>query len=95
MKFAGTKIHHLTSNSSDHCPLWIVPEGLEIPSITKPFRFEEMWLSDRGCTNVVEAVWASHVEANPSIKVIKKIKKMWKGVTRLEPKAFWECEKGA
>ena len=60
MQFAGTKIHHLSSNASDHCPLWIILEGLEIPSITKPFRFEEMWLSDRGCSNVVEAVWTSH-----------------------------------
>ncbi|XP_050278364.1 uncharacterized protein LOC126719909 [Quercus robur] len=88
MKFAGTKIHHLTTNSLDHCPLWIVPKGLEIPSITKPFRFEEMWLSDRGCTNVVEAVWASHEEADPSIKVIKKIKKCGKELQDWNRKHF-------
>ena len=75
MQFAGTKIHHLSSNASNHCPLWIIPDGLEISSITKPFRFAKMWLSDRGCSNVVEAVQTSHEEANPSIKVLKKIKK--------------------
>ena len=32
---------------------------LDIPSFAKPFRFEEMWLSDRGCSNIVEAVWLS------------------------------------
>ena len=85
MQFAGTKIHHLSSNASDHCPLWIIPDGLEIPNITKPFRFEEIWLSDRGCSNVVEAVWTSHEEAEPSIKVIKKIKKMWERTSRMEP----------
>ena len=35
---------------------------LDIPSFAKPFRFEEMWLSDRGCSNIVEAVWLSRGE---------------------------------
>ncbi|XP_075664977.1 uncharacterized protein LOC142634560 [Castanea sativa] len=78
MQFAGTKIQHLSSNALDHFPLWIILDGLEIPSINKPFRFEEMWLSDRGCTNVIEAVWTSYEEADPSNKVIKKIKKCGK-----------------
>ena len=78
MKFAGTKIYHLSSNNSDHCPLWIIPDGLEVPQVTKPFRFEEMWLADRGCTEIVEAVWASPDEAEPAVKVIRKIKKCGK-----------------
>ena len=78
LKFAGTKIHHLSSNNSDHCPLWIIPDGLEVPQVTKPFRFEEMWLVDRGCTEIVEAVWAVPDEAEPAVKVIKKIKKCGK-----------------
>ena len=86
MQFAGTKIHHLSSNASDHCPLWIIPNGLEIPSITKPFRFEEMCLSDRGCSNVVEAVWTSHEETEPSIKVVKMIKKCGKELQE------WNCK---
>ena len=60
MKFSGTRVHHLTSDSLDHCPFWIVPNGLEVLSSTKPFHFEEMWLLDPGCSNVVEAVWSSY-----------------------------------
>jgi len=46
MKFVGTKVHHLPSDSSNHCPLWIVPNGMEVACFTKPFCFEEMWLSN-------------------------------------------------
>ena len=37
-----------------------------------------MWLVDRGCTEIVEAVWAVPDEAEPVVKVIKKIKKCGK-----------------
>lgn len=47
--FAGTNVFHLTSTTLDHTPIWIVPDGLEPPPSSKPFRFEEMWLSDKGC----------------------------------------------
>ena len=43
-----------------------------------------MWLFDRGCTNVVEAVWTSHEKADPSINVIKKIKKKKNGGKELQ-----------
>ena len=46
LRFVGTKVHHLKSDSSDHSPLWIDMAGLEVQSITKLFRFEEVWLSD-------------------------------------------------
>ena len=73
LKFAGTKIHHLSLNNSDHCPLWIILDGLELPQVAKPFKFEEMWLSDRGYTDVVEAVRASPEVVEPTIKVVRKI----------------------
>ena len=47
-----------------------------------------MWLSDIGCTNVDEAVWTSHEEADPSIKVIKKIKKCGKEIQDWNQKHF-------
>ena len=93
LKFLGTKVHHLHSDSSDHSPLWITPEGLEIPSFAKPFRFEEMWLSDHSCSDIVEAVWCSRDEmADPAVKVTHKIKKMWKRANSVESDPLWECE---
>ena len=37
LKFLRTKIHHLSFDSSDHYPLWIVPDGLDVVVSTKPF----------------------------------------------------------
>ena len=74
-QFAGTKVHHLTCTTSDHIPIWIVPDGLEPPPISRPFRFEEMWLIDKGCGRTVEAVWRSSIPCDPNFKVIRKIDK--------------------
>ena len=77
-RFASTRVHHLTLDSSDHYPLWIVPECLEIPNSTKPFKFEEMWLSYWGCMDVVEAVQSFQEVSDPTVKVIQKIVKCGK-----------------
>ena len=77
-RFASTRVHHLTLDSSDHYPLWIVLECLEIPNTTKPFKFEEMWLSDWGCTDVVEAVQYFQEVSDPTVKVIQKTVKCGK-----------------
>ena len=77
-RFASTRVHHLTLDSSDHYSLWIVPECLEIPNSTKPFKFEEMWLSYWGCMDVVEAVQSFQEVSDPTVKVIQKIVKRGK-----------------
>ena len=79
--FPGTKVHHLPCLSSDHCPLFINPSGIEIPSYKKPFRFEEMWLSDSGCGEVVEAAWRSCVSLDPTKEILGKIEKCGNDLT--------------
>ena len=75
MKFTGSKIHHLHLDSLDHSPLWITLDGLDIPSFAEPFRFEEMWFSNRGCSNIVRVVWLSREEDEDHDHVIRKIDK--------------------
>lgn len=52
-----------------------MPSGLHLPGVAKPFPFEGMWLSKKGCTDTVQAVWASDAPNDPSTKVIHKIEK--------------------
>ena len=78
MKFSSSKVHHLHSDSSDHSPLWITLDGLDIPSFSKPFRFEEMWLSNCGCSDIVEMVWLSTEGGEVHDHVIRKIDKCGK-----------------
>ena len=81
LRFLGTQVHHLPCLSSDHCPLFINPSRIEIPSYKKPFRFEEMWLSDSGCGEVVETAWRSCVSLDPNKEILGKIEKCGKDLT--------------
>ena len=73
--------HNLPCLSSDHCPLLINPTGIEIPSYKKPFRFEEMWLSDSSCGEVVDAAWRSCVVRDSDSEIIRKIDKCGKDLS--------------
>ena len=68
----------MTCDSSDHCPLHIVFSGLELPPRNKIFRFEEMWLSNPSCEEVVQAAWRNTDEAEGERNVLAKIKKCGK-----------------
>ena len=88
LRFAGTKVHHLKSDSSDHCPLWIDMAGLEFQCAKKPFRFEEAWLSDHTCTEVVEASWEERGVDDPATKVIRKIERCGRELKKWERDHF-------
>ena len=45
-------MHHLNCSTSDHSPLWILPEILDPTIQEKPFWFEEMWLAKKGCIDI-------------------------------------------
>ena len=72
-QFGATKVYHLNSCTFDHIPLWIVPSGIDPPPISKPFRFEEMWLANKGCGHMVEAVWRGQFPCDAEVEVIKKV----------------------
>ena len=54
--FPDTKIYHLEADASDHRPILIVPDAMNC-SQQRPFRFEQMWLIEQGCSDTVQAVW--------------------------------------
>ena len=72
--FPGTKIHHLDTTVSDHKPIWINPEGMDT-HFQKPFRFEQMWMTDKGCGETIEAVWSENNFEPWDTRVLKKIDK--------------------
>lgn len=88
LRFAGTIVHHLPSFSSDHCPLWVVPKELILSTAAKPFRFEEMWLAEKGCTETIQAVWAVQDSVDPCIRVIRKIERCGVELKKWSMKSF-------
>ena len=83
LMFGGSKIHHLQCTTSDHSPLWIMPDGIEPPRSTKPFRFEEIWLADKGCSDTVLTEWCREDMDIPGFDVTHKIDRCGKALT------FW------
>ena len=53
--FLNTKIYHLDTTNLDHKPLWITPEGMD-SGFQKPFRFKQMWMTEKGCSDTIKAV---------------------------------------
>lgn len=70
---SGTRVHHLDSTTSYHKLLWIEQACLEFHPKKKLFRFEEMWLADKGCGEIVEGVWQSSYDEEANRWVLKKI----------------------
>ena len=68
LRYPGTRVSHLPCLSSNHCPLFINPTGVEPVPQKKLSRFEEMWLSDSWCGEIVEA---------PGILVLTQIQIEW------------------
>ena len=41
----------------------------------KPFCFEEMWLANRGCSDIIKKAWEAQLRGQPMYRVVNKIKK--------------------
>ena len=78
-------MHHLTCNTSDHSPLWIIPKNLVAVTSNKPFRFKEMWLAEKGCSDTVKAEWGKCKNNNSPSSIVKKIEDCGKALTK------WSC----
>jgi hypothetical protein len=73
-RFPHAGIHHLDYIGSDHKALWINPTESPIVSSKKPFRFEEMWLSEEECSKTIAAAWQATSKGNDMFQVISKLK---------------------
>ncbi|XP_075650090.1 uncharacterized protein LOC142620636 [Castanea sativa] len=71
--FPATKVVHLECGSSDHKPLIIRLKGIQIKQ-QKSWRFEQMWLKDTRCSEVVDLAWRRNFSGNPINQVEGKLK---------------------
>uniref|UniRef100_A0A2N9G6K5 Reverse transcriptase domain-containing protein n=1 Tax=Fagus sylvatica TaxID=28930 RepID=A0A2N9G6K5_FAGSY len=70
--FPSARVHHLDCRWSDHKPIWIGTEKMVKPA-RKPFRFEEVWMSDSSCEETIEAAWKKSKPGVPMYSVWEKI----------------------
>uniref|UniRef100_A0A7N2M4M2 DUF4283 domain-containing protein n=1 Tax=Quercus lobata TaxID=97700 RepID=A0A7N2M4M2_QUELO len=65
VKFPSTKLYHLSSSVSDHCPLSLhLFRKAKKQRIGQIFKFEFMWLKDPRCEEVVNRAWVDGLLAN-------------------------------
>ena len=72
-KFLAALVEHLDVINSDHKCLILTrePRGAHCFQ-RKPFRFEEVWTSDEGCENTIQAAWGSAIPGSAMFKVVEK-----------------------
>lgn len=80
-KFSDTKVYHLDVTTSDHKSLWVVPEGMDCTQ-QWPFRFEQMWMTDKRCGATVKGVWKTNFDEPWAKQILKKIDKCGLELTR-------------
>lgn len=60
-RFPSARVSHLTRVLSDHCPLFVEWERSEVLEKRRwkkcRFRFEEMWLGERVCEDIISEAW--------------------------------------
>ena len=92
-KFLGTRTHHVDSTTSDHKILWIERSDLDCAPRKRLFRFEEMWLGDKGCGEMVEGVWQISYEEAGNSRVIRKVENCGKALTKWSKDCFGNIKK--
>ena len=88
VKYPGTRVNHVDNTTFDHKILWIEQSELDLLPKKKLFRFEEMWLGDKGCGETVEGVWQASYEEMGSTRVIKKVEKCGQALTQWSKDCF-------
>lgn len=59
--FLDFKVIHLECVMLDHKPIQILPSGIS-PRRNRPRRFEQVWLSENGCHEMVQAAWGAELD---------------------------------
>ena len=81
LKYPGSRVHHLHCSSSGHSPLLINLSGLDPPPRKKIFKFEEMWLSNERCVEIVEASWSSFKRGTSDSEILNRIDRYGKDLS--------------
>ena len=87
-KFPSSQVHHIDSTTSHHKILWVELSDLDFQKKKKVFRFEEMWLAEKGCGELVEGIWQANYDVVEEKKVIRKLDTCSKELTRWSRECF-------
>lgn len=67
--FPVAKLYNLEGSSSDHSPILLTPEGNTKAGVRQKFRFENAWLTEPMCKQLVEESWGPESSEDIQIKI--------------------------
>ena len=67
--FRDIKLTNLEISTSDHCLIFLKPKRVVHVTTTKVIRFENAWLQDPMCHQIVEEVWHQHQGCSMRVKL--------------------------
>ncbi|KAL0285634.1 UNVERIFIED_CONTAM: hypothetical protein Sangu_2770100 [Sesamum angustifolium] len=88
--YPNASIKHLPAIASDHCPLLLLTQN-DHSQGPKPFFFEEMWLRDETCEEVVANNWFSPPTGNPHEQIHLRLKKLRQELRKWNKQTFGWC----
>ncbi|XP_023873052.1 uncharacterized protein LOC111985633 [Quercus suber] len=91
-KNPGSKVQHLQSYSLDHLAILVKPEGIT-PNPNRTFKFEQMWLRDRGCSDTVISAWGPPIVEATMPEVAGKVKSCGVKLTEWSKNSFGSIRK--
>ncbi|XP_075640653.1 uncharacterized protein LOC142612440 [Castanea sativa] len=66
---------------------------LKFPDTKRPFRFKQMWMTDKGCGVAIEEVWKTNFDEPWAKKILRKIHKCGLELTLWSKKKFGSVRK--
>ena len=87
-KFPSSQVHHIDSTTSHHKILWVELSDLDFQKKKKVFRFEEMWLAEKGCGELVEGIWQVNYDVVEEKKVLRKLDTCSRELTHWSKECF-------
>ncbi|XP_074289227.1 uncharacterized protein LOC141614378 [Silene latifolia] len=76
--FEDAMVRHLPAFQSDHCPLFISPNGfVPLNSLNRPFRFQACWMTHGKFKNFIEDSWPSEGSFLSRLDLLSKKLQTW------------------
>ncbi|KAK1392800.1 hypothetical protein POM88_011856 [Heracleum sosnowskyi] len=69
--FTEAKLSNLEVSTSDHSPLLFEPVSIPMTVTGRRFKFENAWLRDPMCGEIVKDVWSSNQEKTLKEKIVR------------------------
>lgn len=89
--FSNAGATHLNAYQSDHAPI-LLNLNLDHPKLPRPFRFQEAWIRDPTCSNVIATAWRDNMNQFRRLPIGKRISNTARALSAWNREHFGFCK---